>query len=89
MKNLIDLILPSEPHSAARRFLASSAFWLLIGLSFGFLGAINMVAPDLLPAVAQLSFGRMRPTHINLVIFGFLLSAYFGGLLYVVPTVCR
>jgi cytochrome c oxidase cbb3-type subunit 1 len=89
MKNPLDILLPSEPHSAARRFLVSSAFWLLVGLSFGFVGAINMVAPDLLPAMAQFSFGRIRPTHINLVIFGFLLSAYFGGLLYVVPTVCR
>lgn len=86
---MIDFLFPNEPGSATRRFFLTSAFWLLVGLSFGLLGATAMIAPDLLPAFAQLTFGRVRPTHINLVIFGFLLSAFFGGLLHVVPTVCR
>ena len=85
----MNFLFPNEPGSASRRFFVTSAVWLFIGLGFGFLGAIELVAPDLLPAAAQLSFGRIRPTHINIVIFGFLLSAYFGGMLYVVPAVCR
>ena len=72
MNHVVDFLLPSTPGSATQRFFLTSAFWLLVGVSFGFLGALNMVAPDLLPALAQLSFGRVRPTHINLVIFGFL-----------------
>jgi cytochrome c oxidase cbb3-type subunit 1/cytochrome c oxidase cbb3-type subunit I/II len=82
-------MLPRAPGSATCRFFLTAACWLAVGILFGVLGATAMVAPDLLPAIAQLSFGRMRPTHINLVIFGFLMSAYFGGLLWVVPTVCR
>jgi cytochrome c oxidase cbb3-type subunit I len=89
MPKLLDLLLPNEPGSATRRFFLTSACWLAVGLVFGLLGAIAMVAPDLLPSVAQLSFGRLRPTHINLVIFGFLLSAFFGGLLWMVPALCR
>ena len=89
MNHVVDFLFPSTPGSATKRFFLSSAFWMLIGVLFGFLGAIAMVAPDLLPAFAQFSFGRVRPTHVNLVIFGFLMSAYFGGLLYVVPAVCR
>jgi cytochrome c oxidase cbb3-type subunit I len=89
MNKVVDFLLPSTPGSATKRFFLTSAFWMLVGVIFGFVGALQMVAPDLLPALAELSFGRIRPTHINLVIFGFLLSGYFGGLLYVVPTVCR
>ena len=85
----MNFLLPDEPGSASRRFFLTSAFWMLVGVSFGLIGAIEMVAPDLMPAYAQLTFGRVRPTHINIVIFGFLLSAFFGGFLYVVPAVCR
>ena len=86
---MLDLLLPRDPGSATRRFFLSSAVWLLVGVVFGLLGALAMIAPDWLPAHALLSFGRLRPTHINIVVFGFLLSGLFGGLLYVVPTVCR
>jgi len=89
MNRMVQFLLPDEPGSASRRFLLTAAIWLLVGILFGLLGAIAMVAPDAYPSVAQLSFGRLRPTHINLVIFGFLMPAYFGGFLYVVPSVCR
>ncbi len=85
----LDLILPSDPGSASRRFFLSSAFWLVIGLVFGLIGAMEMIAPDAMPSYAQLTFGRIRPTHINILVFGFLLSAFFGGFLWIVPAVCR
>ena len=85
----MDFILPNQPGSASRRFFLSSAIWLLVGVLLAVIAALEMIAPDLLPAVPQLSFGRMRPTHINVVVFGFLLSAFFGGFLHVVPRVCR
>jgi cbb3-type cytochrome c oxidase subunit I len=85
----MSFLLPQEPGSASRRFFLSSAVWMFVGVAMGMIAAIEMWAPDLLPVVPHLTFGRVRPTHINLVIFGFLLSAFFGGLLYVVPAVCR
>jgi cytochrome c oxidase cbb3-type subunit I len=87
--NVIDFLFPAESGSASKRFFLSSAFWLLIGILLGLVGATSMVAPDLLHAHPRLTFGRIRPTHINILVFGFLMSAYFGGLLYVIPAVCR
>jgi cytochrome c oxidase cbb3-type subunit I len=89
MHRLLNTFLPADPGSATRRFFLTSAAWLTVGLTYGLLSAGTMVAPDLLPSWASLSFGRMRPTHVNLVIFGFLMPAYFGGFLWVVPAVCR
>jgi len=86
---MLDLLLPNEPGSATRRFFLTSAIWLFVGVLFGFIGGLSMIAPDWLPASAQWTFGRLRPTHINLVVFGFLLSGFFGGFMYVVPAVCR
>lgn len=89
MKGLIKTILPTEKGSASRRFFLTSAIWLFVGVLFALVAALALLAPDIFPAYAQFSFGRLRPTHINIVVFGFLLSAYFGGFLYVVPTVCK
>lgn len=89
MDKLIDKLLPTEAGSASRRFFLSSAVWLFFGILVALIAAIELIAPDLFPAHERLTFGRLRPTHINIVIFGFLLSAYFGGFLYVVPKVLR
>ncbi len=89
MPKIVDILLPNTPGSATKRFFVTSAVWLFIGILFALIAAIQLVAPDLFPADARLTFGRMRPTHINMVVFGFLLSGYFGGFLYVVPKVCK
>jgi cytochrome c oxidase cbb3-type subunit 1/cytochrome c oxidase cbb3-type subunit I/II len=89
MGRLIDILLPNDPGSASRRFFLSSALWLFVGITLAVIAALEMVAPDLLPADPRLTFGRMRPTHINIVVFGFLLSGFFAGFLHVVPLVCR
>ena len=46
---------------------------------------------DSLPLAIKpyLSFGRLRPTHVNLVIFGWLSQAYVGGILFVLPRLTR
>jgi len=86
---MIRFLLPNEPGSATRRFFFSAAFWMLMGILFGVIAAVEMIAPDIMPAFPHYTFGRLRPVHINIVVFGFLLSAFFGGLLYVIPTICR
>ncbi|HDY89407.1 MAG TPA: hypothetical protein ENH82_14990 [bacterium] len=57
----------------------------LIGLT----AAVELVAPDLLGNIAWLQFGRIRPIHVNLVLFGFLVPAFFGASLYFIPILCR
>jgi cytochrome c oxidase cbb3-type subunit 1/cytochrome c oxidase cbb3-type subunit I/II len=89
MSDTLNFFLPKDPGSASRRFFLSAAVWLFVGVFVAVVAAIEMMAPDFIPAFDRFTFGRLRPTHINIVIFGFLLSAYFGGFLYVVPRVCN
>jgi cytochrome c oxidase cbb3-type subunit 1 len=89
MSGTLNFFLPNDPGSASRRFFLSAAVWLFVGVFVAVVAAIELLAPDFIPAFDRFTFGRLRPTHINIVIFGFLLSAYFGGFLYVVPRVCN
>lgn len=67
----------------------SSALWMVAGTIAGFIGAVELVAPDLLGNIPWIVFGRIRPIHTTLVMFGFVGSALLGGAHYLVPTLAR
>ena len=85
LSRLLNLTLPADEHSAARRFLVSSAAWFCLATLAGLVGALALVAPDLMAGISWLEFGRLRPVHTSLVLFGFATPALLGGTLYIVP----
>jgi cbb3-type cytochrome c oxidase subunit I len=62
---------------------------MVVGTLGGFIGAVQLVAPDLLANIPWIVFGRIRPIHTNLVMFGFTGSALLGAAFYLVPTLAR
>lgn len=74
-------------HSAARTWLVSGAFWMVIGTIAGLGSAIHLVAPDFFANISWLEFGRIRPVHVNTVFFGFVVAMLIGVCLYVLPRV--
>ena len=50
-------------------YLACATVWLLAGTTIGLIASIKLHWPEFLP-FAWLSFGRVRPAHTNLVLFG-------------------
>ncbi len=87
-------MLSTEPGSASRRFFYSAIFWLIVPGVMGLILATLLYVPaiyDNLPLGIKpyLSFGRMRPAHVNLMIFGWLSQAYVGAILYIVPRLTR
>src|SRR6266545_4200980 len=44
--------------------------------------------PELLGTVPYLSYGRLRPLHVNGMLFGWLLAADMGLTFYMVPRLC-
>jgi cytochrome c oxidase cbb3-type subunit I len=81
----------SDPnvYSTVRGFFLTSASWFMVATLGGFTGAISLVAPDYLQGISWLSFGRVRPIHTNLMIFGFVGAALLGGVHYFVPSLVR
>lgn len=76
--------------SASRNFYYTAVIWMAIGMGFGLFAAILLVVPDLvksMPILEYFTFGRVRPVHTNLVLFGWLSGAYFATLFYMVPRV--
>ncbi|MED0677464.1 cbb3-type cytochrome c oxidase subunit I [Aneurinibacillus thermoaerophilus] len=85
--------ITSYENKAVRFFFYSSLAWLIVGMIIGLILAIKYVWPDFLVWGAflqkYLSYGRIRPVHTHILIFGWLSMAYVAGLLYVIPQLTR
>jgi len=81
--------LTTKSYWTAKGFCITSAFWLTVATSVGLLAATKLIAPDFLGPVSWLSFGRIRPIHVNLVLFGFATPGLLSAAIYAVPKVLK
>ncbi len=70
-------------------WFGSSVFWLLLGSVLGLLAALKMHHPWLLADWSWLTFGRVRPAHLNLVAYGWASMAGVGTSLWLMTRLCR
>lgn len=80
----------SKEGSAAKGFFYSAVFWLIVPVFVGLFMATLLSYPTLQQYIPNslktaINFGRLRPMHVNLAIFGWLSMAYVAGIFYVVP----
>ena len=67
-------------------FFASSLFWLLFGSLAALIASVKLHHPDFLGQWGWLTFGRVRPVHLNAVAYGWASMAAIGTLLWLM---CR
>jgi cbb3-type cytochrome c oxidase subunit I len=84
VKNWID-----TPDSAALHGLVSGGIWFVIGTTIGLTMSHELTLPDLFAGIPQLVFSRLRPAHVNMMLFGFLSTTFFGAWYYLVPRLCQ
>ncbi|MCA9986156.1 MAG: cbb3-type cytochrome c oxidase subunit I [Anaerolineales bacterium] len=70
---------------ATLMWLYSAIVWLTIVDLFGLILALELISPNLFAGVPWLLFGRVRPLHVNGVIFAWLSMMYWGALFYMIP----
>jgi cbb3-type cytochrome oxidase subunit 1 len=73
---------------SARWFLISSVVFFAITALVGVLVSLKFIWPEFMGSAPWLTFGRMRPLHVNGVLFGWLLAADIGLVFYLVPRLC-
>ncbi|MGD8755580.1 MAG: cbb3-type cytochrome c oxidase subunit I, partial [Desulfobacterales bacterium] len=73
----------------AKAFTLTSALWFAAATSFGMIGAGYLIAPDFLANIEYIHFGRVRPMHINAVLFGFVTPGLLAVAFYYFPRLLR
>ncbi|WP_144821169.1 cbb3-type cytochrome c oxidase subunit I [Marinobacter piscensis] len=71
--------------AAVLTWISSSVFWLLLGSLFGLMSSLKMHLPEFLVASEFLTFGRVRPVHLNAVTYGWASMAGIGVALFLIP----
>jgi cytochrome c oxidase cbb3-type subunit I len=71
-----------------RTWLYWGMFWLMVTPSVGVTLSGIFNYPDYLGTTLGLTFGRLRPVHVNGVIFGAFSTLFIGECYYLVPRLC-
>jgi cytochrome c oxidase cbb3-type subunit I len=67
----------------------SAAVWLLVASVFGLIASIKFHAPGFLADSAWLTYGRVRPAGVNVMLYGFCLQAGLGVALWMLARLGR
>ncbi len=78
----------AHPDTTAKWFLISAICYFFIVGIIAITIAAKFCWPELLGTVPYLSYGRLRPLHVNGMLFGWLLAADMGLAYYIVPRLC-
>src|SRR6059058_3200356 len=70
-------------------FYTSAIGWLLLGTLLAGLTSWKMHAPDMLSGVSFLTWGRLRPVHMNIMVFGWASMAGIGTSIWLMARLCR
>ena len=75
----------SRDDSASLAFFVGAIILLVLGVTEGLIMVFQFVFPDFLAGIPWLVFGRIRQSHTNTVMFGFLSMGQMGFWYFVVP----
>jgi len=76
-------------NQTAKAFTLTSASWFAVATTFGLIAAGYLMAPDFMANIEYIHFGRMRPMHINAVLFGFVTPGLLAVTFYYTPRMLR
>jgi cytochrome c oxidase cbb3-type subunit 1 len=69
----------------AKAFTLTSALWFAGATTLGMIAAGYLIAPDFLANIEFIHFGRVRPMHVNAVLFGFVTPGLLAAAFYYFP----
>lgn len=61
----------------------NGAFWLMASTILGVLAAVKLFSPSFLGDCPVLQFGRLQPTHLNALVYGWGIQAGLGVMLWI------
>jgi cytochrome c oxidase cbb3-type subunit 1 len=70
-------------------FYASAVAWLLVSTFFGIFAALKLCAPEFLSGIEFLTWGRIRPVHLDTLIYGWCSMVGMGTSVWLMARLCR
>ena len=70
-------------------FLTSGAAWLAVSILLGVIASAKTHSPELLADHAWLTYGRLFPAHVNILIYGWGMQAAFAVIIWLMARLSR
>ena len=70
-------------------FYTSAIFWLLLGTLLGGFASFRLHMPDMFSGISFLTWGRIRPAHMNIMVFGWASMAGIGTAIWLMARLSR
>src|SRR5438876_5989628 len=70
-------------------FYTSAMVWLVIGTFLAGFVSWKLHSPDLLSGISFLTWGRLRPAHMNVMVYGWASMAGMGTAVWLMARLCR
>src|SRR5438270_863149 len=70
-------------------FYTSAIAWLIVGTLLAGFVSWKLHSPDLLGDVSFLTWGRVRPAHMNIMVYGWASMAGMGTAIWLMARLCR
>ena len=70
-------------------YFSCALFWLLAGTGLALLASIKLHWPEFLDGPSWLTFGRVRPAHLNTMAYGWASQAGIGVMLWMFARLCK
>src|SRR5262249_60428049 len=67
----------------------SAMAWLVLGTLLAGFVSFKLHTPDLLSDVSFLTWGRVRPAHMNVMVYGWASMAGIGTAIWLMARLCR
>ncbi len=75
--------------SIVTALFASALFWLLLGSALAIAASLKLHWPEFLGETEWLTFGRVRPAHLNTMVYGWVSTASIGVGLWLMSRLTR
>src|SRR5947199_122265 len=70
-------------------FYTSAVAWLILGTLLAGFVSFKLHMPDLLSDISFLTWGRVRPAHMNVMVYGWASMAGIGTAIWLMARLCR
>ncbi len=70
-------------------FLTLAVMWLVLASFAGLISSIKLHSPDWLVQYSWLTFGRIRPIHLNLIAYGWCSLSGIGVAIWLIPRLLK
>src|SRR5436305_11232389 len=82
-------LIDSSTRVPVLMFYASAVLWLLLGTLLAAFTSFKLHSPDLLSNVSFLTWGRIRPAHLHVMLYGWASNVGMGTAIGLMARLCR